>query len=842
MVAEHSMSRAPRPSVPLELGRLVDLALDVRWTWSHAADALWRRVDAELWAQTGNPWLMLQFVPAARLRALAADAGFLEALDVEWRRWRSALDSATWFADAGHRDDLVGVAYFSMEFGLHEALPLYAGGLGILAGDHVKTASDVGVPLIGVGILWQHGYFRQMLDPAGRQLELVPYTEPAMLPVKPLMTPDGDPVEVALDLPGRPLRLRCWEVTAGRAKLLLLDANHPLNRPLDRGLTAGLYGSDGEIRLLQELILGIGGWRLLRTLGIKIDVCHLNEGHAAFVIIERARTFMEEQSTTFREALWATRAGNVFTTHTAVAAGFDNYGPELISKYSSWFDDYVRRLGVSWADVLRLGRADPANAHEPFGMANLAMRGAAHVNAVSRLHGAVSRRLFQRLFPRWPECEVPVSHVTNGVHVPSWDSPWADVLWTDACGRERWRGGLIRLDEGIGARPDVELWSLRNHERADVVRLARTRLRQQLSQRGVTGVALNAADVVLEPHALTLGFARRFTGYKRPNLLLADPARLRRLLTNQARPVQLLVGGKAHPADDEGKRMIAEWARFAADPEVRSRVVFIEDYDMIVARELVQGVDVWLNTPRRPWEACGTSGMKVLANGGLNLSSLDGWWAEAEAPDAGWTLPDRPDDLGRDDADAAELYRILEDEVVPCFYDRDEGGIPRRWLQRMRRSMASLTPRFSSNRMLREYVESVYLPAARECRVRSADNAAVARALAAWECRLEEHWHTLAFVSVDHARCGDGVRVSAVVCLGALMPGDVRIEVFADPVGGEAGVCVPMMATKTDGGVACQVQLSTTRPPNHFTPRIVPAHPHALRGEVTYMLWPDSGG
>jgi glycogen phosphorylase len=824
-------------TMPPELSRLAELALDVRWTWSHASDGLWYHVDPELWRRTANPWLLLQLVTAERLNVLAADAVFLAELDTHWHRRRVALEAESWFEHAGHSSDLSGVAYFSMEFGLHEALPLYAGGLGILAGDHLKTASDLGVPLVGVGILWQRGYFRQMLDDAGRQHEMEPYTDPATLPLRPVTGATGDAVEVALELPGRPLQLRCWEVRAGRTRLLLLDANHPLNTPVDRGLTGTLYGSDPEVRLLQELILGIGGWRLLRALGLKVDVCHLNEGHAAFVIIERARSFMDDHGASFREALWATRAGNVFTTHTAVAAGFDSFGPALIRKYSGWFDAYVRRLGVTWPDVLALGRADAADPNEPFGMANLAVRGAARVNGVSRLHGAVSRRLFQGVFPRWPEHEVPITHITNGVHVPSWDSAWADDLWTTACGSERWRSDRVRLADEIARCSDEELWSMRNRERADIVRMARARLRQHLAQRGATGEELSAAERVLDPGALTLGFARRFTAYKRPNLLLMEPDRLRRLLTNAARPVQLLVAGKAHQADEEGKRLIAEWVRFSAGKDVRARAVFIEDYDMTIARELVEGVDVWINTPRRPWEACGTSGMKVLVNGGLNLSSLDGWWAEAATPEVGWSLPDR--EVADDAADAAELYRILEDEVVPCFHDRDGSDIPRHWLQRVRRSMAELAPRFSSNRMLREYVEAVYLPAARDFRARSADSASVARDLAGWEHRIMEHWQDVRFGAVDYAARADGLHVTTLISIGALAPGDVGVELYADAVEGEDVLCVPMSVEATPDGATCTCRavVPTTRPPGDFTPRMRPAHPYARAGELPLILW-----
>jgi glycogen phosphorylase len=832
-------------TLPPVLLPLADLALDLHWTWSHAGDALWRRLHAELWERTRNPWLMLQLLPASRLQALAADPDFLAELQFRGRDREDALRDAAWFGENGYAARLQRIAYFSMEFGLHEALPLYAGGLGILAGDHLKTASDLGVPLIGVGILWQQGYFRQMLDGAGRQHEVFPFNDPATLPIQPVLNAEGEPLHVAIALPGRSLRLRVWEAVIGRVRLYLLDANHPLNAPAERGLTGTLYGGDTEVRLLQELILGIGGWRVLEALGLEIDVCHLNEGHAAMVVVERARSFMQKNSTSFREALWATRAGNVFTTHTAVAAGFDTFGPELIETYTSYFEAYVRQLGVEWPEVLALGRHDARDPREPFSMALLAMRGCARVNGVSRLHGEVSRRLFQNLFPRWPEREVPVGHVTNGVHVPSWDSAEADALWTAAGGKGRWRGAMEELGAAIGGCSDEQLWSMRAYERADLVRYARQRLRRQLAQRGIVGEALTAADEVLHPEALTLGFARRFAGYKRANLLLADPDRLQRLLTDVERPVQLVLAGKAHPADGEGKSMIEQWVCFAARPEVRCRVVFLEDYDMSLAKELVQGVDVWINTPRRPWEACGTSGMKVLVNGGLNLSTLDGWWDEAFVPEVGWALGagGRGTDGDFDAVEAMELYRLLEEEVVPEFHERDAGGIPRRWLRRMRASMAELAPRFSSNRMLRQYVGEMYLPAAADYRSRAAEEARIARELAVWEARLRSHWSDIAIVSVD-ARAEDGMlHVVTEVSLGRLQPDEVRVELYADAYGEQSAIRVPLCCQgQATGRFATRFTaiFATRRPAAHFTPRVVPHHSHAgVPLELPLIRWSE---
>jgi starch phosphorylase len=826
--------------MPAALATLPALALDLHWAWNHAGDAVWRHLDETLWERTQNPWLLLQYVPAARLERLARDQDFLrrlEALDAARARYRA---TPAW-RPAGV-PDLPRVAYFSMEFGLHEALPLYAGGLGILAGDYLKTASDLDVPVVGIGILWQQGYFRQVLDQAGQQTELYPFNEPASLPIQPVVTRDGDRLRIELAFPGRTIVLRAWQVTVGRTMLYLLDSNDPFNAPADRGLTSALYGGGAEVRLLQEIVLGIGGWRLVEALGLGIEICHLNEGHAALVVVERARHFMQQRRVSFREALWATRAGNVFTSHTAVPAGFDTFAPWEIEQYRAYFDGYVRELGMSWPELLALGRLRQDADAEPFNMAWLAMRGAISTNGVSQLHGAVSRRLFAGLFPRWPTPEVPVGHVTNGVHVPSWDSPWTDALWTRAAGKERWRGDVSALTAGILTLSDEDLWSLRAQERGDLVRYARARLLRRLARHGDIHTATRTAHGTLHSDALTIGFARRFATYKRPNLLLADQARLLRLLTDVRRPVQLIVAGKAHPRDDAGKLMIRAWAQFAASPEARAHVVFLDDYDMRLATELVQGVDVWLNTPRRPWEASGTSGMKVLVNGGLNLSTLDGWWAEAFDGDSGWALGDGSD-TARDDAhDAAQLYALLEDDVVPAFYDRDDDGHPHRWIARMRASMARLAPRFSSVRMLQEYVERVYLPAASALRRRTGPDSASAQDLDRWARHLAAHWGDIRFGRVTADAAGVQLTVTVPVHLGAIPPDAVQVELYADGEGAEPPLVVRMEAVDivhaAPRTAIYGATVTTSRPAAHFTPRVVPYHPEAqLPMELPLIAW-----
>jgi len=828
--------------LPPELRSLVELALDMRWTWSHGADTLWEAVDPQTWRRTENPWHVLQEAPRARLLELSRDPSFLLQLRDVMAGRRAYLEAHTWCAETYRDAAPQRIAYFSMEFGLGAALPLYAGGLGVLSGDYLKTASDLGLPAVGVGLLYQQGYFRQWLTRVGAQQEAYPINDPTALAIQPATGPAGDWLRFPLTFPGRAIQVRVWQAQVGRVVLYLLDTNDPLNTPADRGITGALYGGGPETRLAQEIVLGIGGWRALEALRVPVDVCHLNEGHAAFAVVERARHFMAHTGLTFWEALWATRAGNLFTTHTAVAAGFDVFTPELIEKY---FHPYLPELGLSVADLLALGRAPDGDDRGPFNMAFLALRACAGANGVSRLHGAVSRSLFGPLYPRWHEREVPIGYVTNGVHMPSWDSPEADRLWTQACGKERWLGHTEELASGIQALTDEELWGLRNTGARSLVEYTRRCLTAQLGQRGYDAEVISKAHHALDPGTLTLGFARRFAEYKRPALLLTDPQRFQALLTDPARPVQIVIAGKAHPADEAGKRQVEAWLSFIRQPATRARAVFLEDYDMAVAQQMVQGVDVWVNTPRRPWEACGTSGMKVLVNGGLNLSVLDGWWDEAYTPEVGWALGDAHDDgqPDQDAADAEELYRLLEQEVVPPFYARDARGIPPGWIARMRASMGTLTPAFNSNRMLREYLERYYLPAARRFRARSADNGALARALRAWEMRVSQHWNDLRFGPLQVQPVESAWAFSVECYLGKLSPDDIGVELYAEAVGtsGEAfrqemerGDPIP----NSSHGYVYRATVPSTRPSSAFTARALPFHRDVVPpSEIALIRW-----
>ncbi|WP_295679858.1 alpha-glucan family phosphorylase [uncultured Nevskia sp.] len=822
---------------------LIELALNLRWSWNHATDDIWRQLDASLWGITQNPWVVLQTVSRERIDALLAEPSFRKALDDLIVARRQSIEAPAWFQQHHLQSALRCVAYFSMEFMLSEALPIYSGGLGNVAGDQLKAASDLGVPVIGIGLLFQQGYFRQVIDEDGVQQALYPCNDPGQMPITPLRTPNGEWLRLEIALPGYSVWLRAWEVLVGRVKLYLLDSNDASNPPVHRAITSELYGGGPELRLQQELILGIGGWRLLEAMAIEPDVCHLNEGHAAFAVLERARSFMTRTALPFDAALAATRAGNLFTTHTAVAAGFDRFSPALISHYLGAYA--TGQLGIPLHDLLALGRANADDAAEPFNMAYLAIRGSGAVNGVSCLHGAVSRLLFAPLFPRWPESEVPIGHVTNGVHMPTWDSAAADQLWTDACGKHRWHGSAETLEGDIRKVDDGKLWQLRTVARGQLIDFMRTRLSRQLAASGASTTAVETARHLFNPRVLTLGFARRFATYKRPNLLLRDPARLLRLLANPEWPVQLVIAGKAHPADHAGQALIRQWIEFIRSPEVRPHIVFLSDYDMALAEHLVQGVDVWLNTPRRPWEASGTSGMKVLVNGGLNLSELDGWWAEAWTPGVGWALGDgreHADDAANDAKEADALYELLEREVIPQFYARNKSDIPVVWTRRIRESMAMLTPRFSASRAVREYTELHYLPAAIVVQARMAGGGELGKQVAEWRRDLEDHWSRLRFgLAKVELRSGELV-FEVQVQLGETDPESVRLEVYAEAFASSPPVRLLMsrdaQSTGLLGSHTYRASLPTERQPSDFTVRMLPYRAGvAVPLEASQITW-----
>ncbi|HHW80525.1 MAG TPA: glycosyltransferase family 1 protein [Bacteroidales bacterium] len=825
-----------------EAKALFELALDLRWSWDHSADEVWRQLDPELWDLTQNPWAVIQTVSLERFKELREDTEFRKKVESLVKSRRESNESPAWFQKTHPKSKINGIAYFCMEFMMTEALPIYSGGLGNVAGDQLKTASDLGVPVVGVGLLYQQGYFRQKIDSYGNQLALYPYNDPGQLPITPLRRENGEWMRLEFNLPGFPQWVRVWEASAGRVKLYLLDSNDLGNFPVDRGITSELYGGGTELRFKQEMILGIAGWRLLEELGIDPEVCHLNEGHAAMAILERARSFMEKSGQPFDVALTATRAGNLFTTHTAVPAGFDLFPPQLVEQYLGEYAE--KKLGISTHQLLALGRKNPHDNSEPFNMAYLAIRGSGDINGVSSLHGEVSRDIFGPLFPDWPTNEVPVNHVTNGVHMPTWDSKEADEIWTNACGKDRWLGMNKQLAD-IRKVSDEVLWKMRTNANETLVMFARKHFARQLEGANQPIETVERAKHLFNPTVLTIGFARRFATYKRPNLLLHDSQRLLRLLNNPTYPVQLVIAGKAHPNDGPGQDLIKQWVHFIRVNGAHTPIMFLSDYDMHVAENLVQGVDVWINTPRRPWEASGTSGMKVLVNGGINLSELDGWWAEAYSPEVGWAIGDgkeHGDDPAWDAMQSEQLFDILENEVIPQFYDRNEKGIPTRWIERMRESMAQLTPRFSADRTVREYTENHYLPAAKAYQARVANNGRVGKQISTLLNSLNQHWGEMRFGDVSIKSTDEQHEFDVRVDFGAVNPDTVQVQLFAEGVDGDAPTVAEMELVRKPKGkdreYCYKIAVSSSRQASDYTPRIIPCFEGlSVPLETNLILW-----
>jgi starch phosphorylase len=838
------------PALPERLQGLRDLAYNLLWSWDDDLRVVFSRLDRDLWDRTyQNPVLMLGTIAQERVEALARDESFLSYYDRALERLRSYLREPTWWEK--RQSDRPLVAYFSAEYGLAECLPIYSGGLGVLSAHHLKSASDLGVPLVGVGLLYQQGYFRQYLTSDGWQQESYPVNDFYNLPVQVATGPDGAPVRVGIDLAGRRVVAQVWRVEVGRVPLFLLDTNLPENPTDLQDITDQLYGGDQENRIRQEIVLGIGGLRALRALGFEPVVCHMNEGHSAFLGLERIRVLVRERGLSFAAALEAARSGGVFTTHTPVPAGFDVFPTELLEKY---FGPYLREVGITRAEFLSLGRPDGADEKSGFSMAALALRTSAFANGVSQLHGEVSRRLLEAYFPGLPEHEVPVGHVTNGAHTRGCVSREMAGLF-DRYLVSDWarRPGLAETWEGVDTIPDEELWATHERRRERLVVFARRRLARQLEQRGASAREIERARGVLNTRALTIGFARRFATYKRADLILKDLERLKPILLDPDRPVQIIFAGKAHPKDREGKEMLKAVVSICQREEFRRHAVFIEDYDLVVARYLVQGVDVWLNTPRRGMEASGTSGMKVVPNGGLNLSILDGWWCEGYRPEVGWAIgkgEEYQDHSYQDAVESSALYDLLENDVVPLFYGRAADGLPRAWIQRMKRSMRQLTPVFSTNRMLWEYAERYYVPAAQSYERLTANDMEQARRLAAWKSAIRKSWASVRIEAVEDARpgarrVGEGFELAAVVRLGAVDPKDVAVEAHFGPLSAgreiQRGRAVALALDRPLGGGLHRY--SGTIPCERsgmqgYTVRVRPSHPDAYElvgaGPVTW--------
>jgi starch phosphorylase len=853
------------PSLPAKLERVRELAHNLWWSWNHEAIGLFRRLDRDLWESTGhNPVLMLGSIRQERLERMAEDDGFLAHTDRVCRLFDRYLSSqSTWYNKAfgeaaqggasGSTDHRI--AYFSAEFGLTESLGIYAGGLGILAGDHLKSASDLGLPLVAVGLLYQQGYFRQYLNPDGWQQELYPDNDFYNLPLTLERQLSGAPLLVEIQYPGRMVKVQVWRAQVGRVPLYLLDTNIEANRPEDRDITDQLYGGDDEMRIRQEIVLGIGGIRALEALGLRPTVCHMNEGHSAFLALERIRLLMEEQKLTFAQAREAATAGHVFTTHTPVPAGIDWFRPDLVDRY---FSHYYPSLGISRHEFLGLGRTDPADTNGYFCMAILAMRLANRTNGVSQLHARVSREMWQEVWPQLPSSEVPIIGITNGIHPRSWISHDMADLYDRYLG-PRWieRPAEPSVWRRVMRVPDEELWRTHERRRERLVAFARRRLRYQLEQRGSRPSEIRHAEEVLDPEALTIGFARRFATYKRATLLFRDIERLARIVGDRDRPVQIIFAGKAHPRDNPGKELIRQIIHHARLPEFRNRIVFIEDYDMVVARYLLQGVDVWLNTPRRPHEASGTSGMKATANGALNLSILDGWWDEAYTPETGWAIGRGEDYTGdqadyQDEVEANALYDLLEKEIVPLFYERGRDGLPRGWTAKMKAAMRDHAGLFNTNRMVRDYTELCYEPSAARSKRLMQNDLERAQALAAWKSQVRQQWPQLRIdrVWADNAqgqglKVGDQLQVQAQVFLADLKPTDVSVELFHGPLDAQGligrGEVLPTLIaqSKGKGTYIFAGALSCRTSGRHgYAVRIVPKHEDLDNPfEMNLILW-----
>lgn len=773
------------PALPEPMLRLREIASNLWWTWNPDAIDLFRRLDDQLWEKCRhNPIMLLGTIAQERLEQLAQDQSFVEFLDRVHGEFTDYLTAVSWYSFNYGKVDSPLIAYFSMEYGLTECLPIYSGGLGVLSGDHLKSASDLGLPLVGVGLLYQQGYFEQYLNYDGWQQERYPTNDFYNLPLEPVCQPDGSPLITEVRVGPLEARVKVWRCRVGRIPLYLLDTNLSDNSPRDRDITDQLYGGDHETRIRQEIILGIGGLKVLHGMGIRPLVCHMNEGHAAFLTLERIRFLVRELGISPRVARTTTFGGNVFTTHTPVPAGIDIFQEDLMKTY---FASYLDQVGIETESFLKMGRLPEGEADGTFNMAIMALSNANFANAVSKLHRRVTRQMMAVGFPGIPQDEIPVHHVTNGIHLRSWISHDIKELFDRYLG-STWIRQPVRPDtwQAVERIPDPELWRTHERRRERLVSFARRRLTEQLTARGASAEEVARADEVLDPQALTIGFARRFAAYKRATLLLRQPERLIRVLSDPQRPVQLMFAGKAHPRDDAGKGLIKEIVHFARDERVRDRVVFLEDHNMMVTRYLVQGVDVWLNTPRRPLEASGTSGMKVAVNGGLNLSILDGWWDEAYTPEVGWAIgagEQYTDPDYQDEVESNALYDLLEKEVVPLFYSRGRDGLPRGWIGKMKASISRLTPFFNSDRMVREYTDWAYLVAKAQFEKLSAGEFELGRRLSDWKVKVLKSWRKLEIESVnlDHEargqlKVGDELTVQAIVRLAPLTPEDVLVE------------------------------------------------------------------
>jgi glycogen phosphorylase len=820
-----------RPAIPASLGRLLELGYNLVWSWDHSIRALFRRLDPLLWKECNhNPIKLLGMLPQAALDAAASDMRYLAMYDKACKR----VDE--YMARKEHKPGDPAIAYFSMEYGLLDCMQIYSGGLGVLSGDHMKAASDSSIPLVGVGLLYQKGYLQQSLNPDGWQQERTPLNDFYTLPVRPCLDKSGNEIVVSVVLPAGETWIKVWHIDIGRVTLYLLDTNIPLNQSQEyREITDQLYGGDYHKRIRQEIVLGIGGLRALASVGYQPTVYHMNEGHSAFLGIERARVLMHDHGLTFEQALEATRVSNVFTTHTSVPAGIDLFDSGVMFDY---FGRYVEQAGIPFEKLLRLGLKNANDPAERFSMAVLALKTSAFRNAVSVLHRKVSQEMFQDLWPKLPAAEVPVTSITNGVHTPSWVNGDLAKLY-DQYLQPDWREQLedSKVWRLVNEIPSQELWEVHRKRKRRMVAFIRERARAAAILRKAPASEIQRMSEVLDPEAFTIGFARRFATYKRATLVLRDVARLKKILNNPDMPVQIVIAGKAHPKDNPGKTFIREIVSLSRDPEISRRLIFVEDYGIQVAREMVQSVDVWLNNPQRGEEACGTSGMKASMNGVLNLSVLDGWFDEAYEYSGGWAIGNREEYTeGQDEIHASAIYSTLENEIVPMYYEHRDQGVPVEWVRRMKTSIAHITPQFSAGRMVAEYMSDLYLPAQKEWTKASADDFAVARQKTVWEARIQEAWGNVKFIEVSAGPDqtilnGSLLPLRAVADLGGLQPNEVRVEAIIGRIGVtgqlEDSKTVPLAAVEQKGEAfvfTSQYQIRETGrlgfsmriSPNHF--------------------------
>ncbi len=799
-----------KPMLPDRLKPLEKLAQNVWFSWNPEALSLFQQMSRDLWDSTGhNPVKMLGLLSQERVEELLADEGFLDLMDRVYRQFDRYMSNTAGYSYHLEKPADFKVAYFSAEYGLTECLPLYSGGLGILSGDHLKSASDIRVPLIAVGLLYKEGYFRQYLSPDGWQQERYPDNDFHTMPIEQCRDEKGQPIGVHVTLENRNVLVNIWKIQVGRVPLYLLDTNCPENSQEDREITGKLYGGDRQMRIRQEIVLGIGGVRALGRLGLRPAVFHMNEGHSAFAVFERIRKLMKDRNLTFEAATEFVTASSVFTTHTPVPAGNDTFSNELMQKYFSGFAD---EIGIPFTHLLGLGRSNSSNREEPFCMTILALRFAAWCNGVSELHSHVSRAMWTSVWPELSVDDIPISGLTNGVHIPSWISMEMAGLYNRYLG-PRWSEDPD--NEKVWERalhiPDTELWRTHERRRERLVAFARNRLVAQLQRTGAPRTEIDLARGILNPRALTIGFARRFATYKRGVLLFRDLERVNKILNSTDFPVQVIFAGKAHPADNQGKEFIKRIIQLERMPEFRQRIVFIEDYDIHVARYLVQGVDIWLNNPRRPLEACGTSGMKAAANGALNLSVLDGWWCEAYQPTNGWAIgsgDEYEDETYQDEVDSNSVYSLLEKEIVPLFYTRGADGLPRGWLEKMKSCLKTICPVFNTHRMVEDYMDRFYYNAAQIALRLKAHEYAQAKELAAWKGKLLAAWNDIRVA--DLSTIGDSevavkgkLGLRTVLELGSVKPDEISVEAYYGRLDAEGKIIgntvAPLAATGHHG-------------------------------------------